>query len=138
MQPTTNNRKFYTFTGLFLATGWLWILYNYYLSGRAELQTCIVKRLTDIPCPGCGTTRSVLSLMQGHWFDAVWFNPLGILSVLGLVVGSAMWIYDTLIRRTSLLQSILLFERFLNKPPIAVVALILILINWYWNITKGL
>lgn len=48
---------------------------------------CPFRRLTGLPCPGCGLTRSWTYLMHGRWHDALWANPFGpvlIAFVLGL------------------------------------------------------
>ena len=37
---------------------------------------CPLKNLTDIPCPGCGSTRATLALVKGHFGTAFSFNPL--------------------------------------------------------------
>ena len=61
--------------------GVLWLV----LAGSIELLgrragpkpvICPLKRLTGLPCPTCGTTRSALSLMMGEVSDAVCYNPL--------------------------------------------------------------
>lgn len=38
---------------------------------------CLFQRLWEIPCPGCGITRSVVCAAHGNWADAVQFHPLG-------------------------------------------------------------
>jgi hypothetical protein len=39
---------------------------------------CPFLRVTGLPCPGCGMTRSCLALLRGD-FHAVWhFNPFGL------------------------------------------------------------
>jgi hypothetical protein len=47
------------------------------------VQLCLIKRLTGYPCPTCGSTRGVLSLLHGHIVRAWLCNPL-LFSVLGL------------------------------------------------------
>ncbi len=37
---------------------------------------CPLKTLTDIPCPGCGGTRAVIALAQGHFIEGLFLNPL--------------------------------------------------------------
>lgn len=37
---------------------------------------CLFRRVTGVPCPGCGTTRAWLSLFAGRVGDAFWFHPL--------------------------------------------------------------
>jgi len=40
--------------------------------------TCTFRRLTDLPCPGCGMTRAFISMAHGRLADAWHFNPAGI------------------------------------------------------------
>lgn len=40
-----------------------------------DLYTCPLRLVTGIHCPGCGGTRSMLELMQGHLFRAIHDNP---------------------------------------------------------------
>lgn len=50
---------------------------------------CLFRRLTGLPCPGCGLTRSWVYLMHGdltHAFLSNPFGPLLVLAVLALAV----------------------------------------------------
>lgn len=38
---------------------------------------CPLKTLTNIPCPGCGMTRSLVFSAHGDWSQAFSFHPLG-------------------------------------------------------------
>ena len=41
--------------------------------------TCTFFKITGVPCPGCGMTRSFISFAHGHWSDAWNYNPAGLL-----------------------------------------------------------
>jgi len=43
--------------------------------GPAE-PLCLVRRLTTLPCPTCGTTRGVLAMLGGQMVRAWLYNPL--------------------------------------------------------------
>lgn len=45
------------------------------LNGR-QVELCLFKYLTHIPCPTCGSTRGVLHLLHGRLFTAWLYNPL--------------------------------------------------------------
>lgn len=51
-----------------------------------DLYTCPFRLVTGIHCPGCGGTRSMLELMQGHLFRAIHDNPAAPALVLVLVL----------------------------------------------------
>jgi len=40
-------------------------------------SVCMLRRMTGMPCPTCGATRSFRALGQGAWREAVAFHPLG-------------------------------------------------------------
>ncbi|WP_340537717.1 DUF2752 domain-containing protein [Nocardioides sp. GXZ039] len=46
---------------------------------------CPFRRLTGLPCPGCGLTRSWVYLAHGRWEDAFAAHPFGIVAVLAVV-----------------------------------------------------
>ena len=50
---------------------------------------CGFHRLTGLPCPGCGITRSLVCCAHGLWAEAVGFHPLGPL-VFAALVGAAV------------------------------------------------
>jgi len=45
---------------------------------RALPGTCAFRRITGVPCPGCGMTRSFISTAHGKLADAWRFNPAGV------------------------------------------------------------
>ncbi|MBZ0112550.1 MAG: DUF2752 domain-containing protein [Thermoanaerobaculia bacterium] len=52
--------------GVLIATG---------RSSGVGLELCWLRRLTDLPCPGCGLTRAVCFLFRGHWMEAWKLHP---------------------------------------------------------------
>ncbi len=49
---------------------------------------CTFRRLTGIPCPGCGMTRAMAALARGDLGAAVRFHPF---APLLLVEGAGLW-----------------------------------------------
>ena len=49
---------------------------------------CPIRLLTGIPCPACGTTRSVAAISEGRFSDALSLNPLGFIVIASLLVWS--------------------------------------------------
>lgn len=136
----SKGRGLYLFWTLALATGYLWLYLNYssqhgHTQGVGEV--CLIKRATDIPCPSCGSTRSVLSLMQGDFQAAIYWNPLGLLIGLTLIVLPFWILYDLLFRAHSFLAFYRSAEKLIRRPIYAYPAIALIAINWVWNIIKG-
>lgn len=52
---------------------------------------CPLRQATGLPCPGCGLTRSCMSMLQGEWAEAWRHHPLGpLFAVFWLVVGAGL------------------------------------------------
>lgn len=70
-----------------LAVGWLGI------------PTCPVRYFGDRPCPTCGTTRSVASILSGNFAQAWKLNPIGYIVVLAFAKRCAQLFGQTKLRR---------------------------------------
>lgn len=51
-----------------------------------NLQSCPIKLLIGIPCPGCGMTRAILCLLKFDFKGAIKYNALFIILLLVIVV----------------------------------------------------
>lgn len=59
------------------------------------LFACPFKTLTNLPCLTCGMTRMMVSLAHGAPLTAIGFQPLGVLTVVSLMVyGPAVYVFD--------------------------------------------
>src|SRR6476469_10699752 len=47
---------------------------------------CPFRRLTGLPCPGCGLTRSWVYLAHGRWSDSWHAHPFGAVAMVAAVV----------------------------------------------------
>jgi len=107
----------------------------YYYTESIEGHTvCIFKNLTGIPCPACGSTRSTLQLLHGHFINSILINPFGILTNL-LIIGSVFWMIIDIIKNK---ETFFLFLKKDWDSRVKYLILIIVLINWIWNIKKGL
>jgi len=121
-------------------TGYTWLFLNATSAQfqKKEASVCIMKHVTGIPCPSCGSTRSILAILHGDFSNALHWNPLGFLLLIGLLA-LPFWItYDIISRGTSFLRFYTKVETGFKQKKIFIPAILLILINWYWNIHKGL
>ena len=131
-------KKLYFFTLAICGCGYLWLFFNLYHHAVANkgFIGCLFHKTTGIPCPSCGSTRSVLSLIRGDFFDALYYNPLGILIFVIMIV-FPFWIFsDLALKKDSFFRFYKIMEQFLIKKQIAFFCIALILINWIWNIFK--
>ncbi len=95
---------------------------------------CPFKAVTGLPCPGCGGLRAFELLTQGKVAEALWTNPLSVAAMLFFAV-SAVWLFVDIVRdgRTWL-------DFWGRRWPLwaVIVAVTVLLLNWGWNIHKGL
>lgn len=93
---------------------------------------CIFKSVTGIPCPGCGSTRAIQSCLKGDIATGLWYNPVAVLLLAFGIVAAVWWVVD-LIRGSRSLHRL-----FHTRWPAwtIVVAAVITLANWIWNIEK--
>lgn len=136
--PAGKNNLYFVLSAACLG-GYVWLYLNLSIPdamSKPDVELCPMKRLTDVPCPSCGSTRSVVSLLQGHVFEALYWNPLGAVLALGLLI-LPWWIaYDFFKKERTLPAFYEKTEAFLRKKTVAATFILLILLNWVWNIFK--
>jgi hypothetical protein len=66
------------------------VLHYSHLPDDRCFSICQFRRLTGLPCPTCGVTRSLSMLAKGDWQCAVTYHPLGPLVAAVLLGG---WLY---------------------------------------------
>jgi len=132
--------KLYVLVSTACAAGYIWLFVNYHrsISESFEPGFCMFKRITGIPCPSCGSTRSVLSILKGDFVGALLWNPFGLIIISVLILAPLWILYDIVLRKDSLLQVYNYSEIFLRKKWIAIPLIFLVILNWIWNIYKGL
>jgi hypothetical protein len=52
----------------------------------AYAPDCAFKGVTGVPCPTCGTTRSLIQLSHGNILSALFMNPLAALCMIAAVL----------------------------------------------------
>ncbi|MBT1712096.1 DUF2752 domain-containing protein [Fulvivirgaceae bacterium PWU5] len=134
------DRSLYRMIVFLLGAGYAWL--GYHLFGgdnHAHVTLCMFKDMTGVPCPSCGITRSLLSLLHGNVQEALWINPLGFVAALLLTILPAWVLYDGVQRKRTLPTAYRWAELQLQRQKLLYVPLIaLILVNWGWNILKDL
>lgn len=140
-----NKGKLYRWIGTACAAGYTWLFYVMkpapgfaYEAAETPTSVCLVKHVTSIPCPSCGSTRSVLAMLQGDWWGAILLNPMGYLIAAVLVIAPLWILFDILTKRSTLFHSYQRAECTIAKPSYAIPLLLLVAVNWIWNIVKGI
>ena len=117
--------------------GWLaWALW--YAPKHSSFSPCPIKYITGIPCPSCGSTRSLVALAQGHFTEALLINPLGLFAAAVMLTFPLWLLYDVVFKKDTLYKSFKVFENTLKIKWVAITFTVLIAANWAWNIYKGL
>ena len=134
-----SKNKLYAILLLATLTGYLYFIYILlHHTESSTLHLCMIKNTTGFPCPSCGTTRAILLLLKNKWIDSLLVNPLGIL-VLPLVIIIPFWILlDIVLKKDSFYIWYKKCETIIRTRWIATVLIILVLLNWIWNIYKHL
>ncbi|WP_196886004.1 DUF2752 domain-containing protein [Aureivirga sp. CE67] len=106
---------------------------------KSNISFCFYKNFFSIPCPSCGSTRSLLAFLKFNIYEAlIVFNPLGVFYFILLIVIPLMIIFDIIFKKELTLRSyLILIEKIKNKKFWIPFSVILIL-NWIWNFYKGL
>lgn len=130
--------KRYLFLLMVCAAGITWFFLNRGKNPVINQPFCLFKSLTTLPCPSCGTTRSVNALVSGNLTEAWYANPFGFV-VLPIMFILPLWIVlDFLFHTNSLLRSYSATETLLKKKPLAVILIMLVLVNWARNLVNYL
>jgi hypothetical protein len=137
---TLNRNKLYSIIFIACLAGYIWLYFNITknLTKEKQFEVCFVKHLTNIPCPSCGATRSVLSLTNGNFIEAFNLNPIGYVIAIIMFIAPLWIITDVVMKSKTLFYFYEKIEMYLKKPKFAIPLIFLVLINWIWNIIKGI
>ena len=104
--------------------------------GQGLWQGCLSKQILHIPCPSCGTTRSVISIIKGDFFNALLITPLGYIAIISLVIIPIWIIFDCSTGKSTLVNTYHICLRFIKQAYIYIPLVVLTICNWIWNIVK--
>lgn len=137
-----SRNRLYLLLAVSCVAGYVWLFLNYADTHSGEkassVNVCIIKHVTNVPCPSCGSTRSVLALLHGHISEALYWNPIGLILALIMIIIPVWLTIDVSIGKETLLNVYKRAEVLLKQRTVAVPATLLIILNWIWNIYKGL
>ncbi len=135
-----NRNKLYTLILSACVAGYAWLAYSNHFTRFSDTGTgmCFIKHVSGIPCPSCGSTRSVLAILHGDVIGAFLWNPFGFILLAFLLLVPAWIIFDLFTRKNSFLHFYQQTEIFLKRRKVAWLAIAIVSANWIWNIHKGL
>ncbi len=132
----SSERKFYVLIILLLLAGYAWTAYALLHDQGPSIQVCVVKQLSGVPCPSCGSTRSVVSLLNGDLLQGLYLNPLGLVLLAAMMLIPVLLLVDLFNKRLTLYHLYLKSIRLISNKRVAWMLVLLVLLNWIWNIQK--
>ncbi len=94
---------------------------------------CIFKNITGIPCPGCGMGHGTVCLLKGNLKGVLEFNVLVFPFFAAVIIGICWMTIDLIRDKESFFP--LLKRKF--HPFIMIILFAVIILNWIWNIYRG-
>jgi hypothetical protein len=129
-------KRIYIIFLLFIVAGYVWIYLNYTIPNVGI--KCMFKSITNIPCPSCGTTRAILSIVSGDLSAGYRYNPLAYVYIVLMLIVPIWMIVDLIQKRITIIKAYnYIISKFSSKMVSLPFATIIVL-NWIWNIFKML
>ncbi len=136
-----SRKRLYITVFLACLAGYIWLGVSYYFTWAGDGQwagACPFRHLTGMPCPSCGSTGSVLSLIGGDVGAALYSNPAGLL-LAAIMLIIPLWIAGDLLSSKSTFHRFYIdAEKRLAARRLAIPAILLVVANWIWNFYKYL
>ena len=130
--------KLYSLLLIACLAGFIYLFYNIHTLQSQTFRFCIIKNVTAYPCPSCGTTRAVTLLLNGRILESILLNPFGIIVAMIMTI-FPMWILiDFFLKKETFYFWYKKVEATIKKPWLALILIVLVLLNWIWNIYKHL
>ena len=109
--------KLYLFLILACLAGYIWVFFNASTTSneKSKVGGCLFKYVTNIPCPSCGSTRSVICFFKGHFLEAIYWNPIGVILILIMFLTPIWLSYDYIYKNDTLLRFYIKTETVLRK-----------------------
>lgn len=139
MQALTKKHKLYFTVLVLTCLGYFWISVKYYGLMLKDSSICLIRNITGLPCPSCGITRALVLFANGNFTEGLITNPLALIVGIGLFVFPVWIIVDLMLNNSSFLAFYQKSENTLKQNKfISIPLIVIVLVNWGWNIYKNL
>lgn len=119
-------------------SGFLYLIYNINYSESSHIKVCIIKNVTGYPCPSCGTTRAVQEFLKGNLMNSFFMNPFGIIVAILMAIIPLWILFDLILKKETFYSNYKKIETIIRIRWVAIILIVLVILNWIWNIKKGL
>jgi len=130
--------KLYSLLLIACLAGLIYLFYHIKTVEADTFRACIIKSVTGYPCPSCGTTRAVSLLLKGKIIESILLNPFGIIATVIMTVFPLWVLTDIVLKKETFFRWYKKSEAIIRKPWLATILILLVFINWIWNIYKYL
>lgn len=130
--------KLYSLLLIACLAGLIYLFYHIKTVEADTFRACIIKSVTGYSCPSCGTTRAVNLLLQGRFIESVVLNPFGIVVAIIMIIFPIWILIDIILKKETFYFWYKKAEGAIRKPWLASILIVLVLLNWIWNIYKHL
>ncbi|NNT70891.1 DUF2752 domain-containing protein [Flavobacterium sp. IMCC34852] len=132
-------KKLYSLLLIACLAGFIYLFLNHFFNtGTKNISLCPIKNVTGYACPSCGTTRAVTLISEGRIIDSLRLNPFGIIVAVIMTVFPIWVLTDIVLKKETFFLAYKRAEAIMRKPWIAIVLILLVLLNWIWNLYKNL
>lgn len=119
-------------------SGFLYLIYSINYSESSHIKVCIIKNVTGYPCPSCGTTRAVQEFLKGNLMNSFFMNPFGIIVAILMAIIPLWILFDLILKKETFYSNYKKIETIIRIRWVAIILIVLVILNWIWNIKKGL
>ena len=133
-----SRNKLYSILILACSFGLIYLLINTVTKQNETIRVCFIKSVTGIPCPSCGSTRAIQLIFQNKWIDSLAMNPFGIVAAVLMIVIPTWIFFDVVFKKETFFKWYKKMEVIIRKPWLATILILVVLLNWIWNIYKNL
>jgi len=133
-----SKNKLYAIVFIACFLGFTYLFYKIIYSESSHLTFCMIKNVTGYACPSCGTTRAVQLFLQGNFAASLQMNPFGIIVATLMLIAPVWILFDLITKRETFYFWYKKTEAIIRTKWIAISLIILVILNWIWNIYKDL
>ena len=130
--------KLYSLILIACLAGFIYLFCTIHNLKSETFRVCIIKNATGYPCPSCGTTRAVTLLLEGKIIESILLNPFGLVVAIIMTIFPIWILMDIILKKETFYFWYKKTEATIRKPWLASLLILLVLLNWIWNIYKHL